>query len=442
MNFQFSGHFGYTKLLRLTAPSILMMIVTSVYSIVDGFFVSNFAGKTQFTAVNFIMPFLLILGSFGFMFGTGGSALISRAMGEGREQKAREIFSLIVYVSAAFGVVIAVAGIALVRPFAAALGAEGQMLDDCVTYARIILAALPAFLLQYEFQCLFATAGKHNLGLFITIAAGLTNVVLDALLVIVVPWGIAGAAVATAVSQCVGGLIPVVYFASKNSSLLRLGRTKFDGRALFKTCTNGSSELMSNISSSIVSMFFNAQLLRYAGEDGVAAYGVLMYVSMIFQSVFIGYSVGSAPVVSFQYGAQNLEELRGLKKRSLRIIAVFAVLMFAAAFVLAEPLSRIFIGYDEALLSLTLRAFSIFSFSFLFSGFSIFGSAFFTALNNGPVSAAISFLRTLVFQIASVLVLPLFFQIDGIWASIVFAEIMSVIMTALFLKLLRKKYGY
>lgn len=442
MNFTMTDHFGYRKLLRLTFPSILMLIFTSIYSVVDGFFVSNFVGKTPFAAVNFIMPVLMILGSFGFMFGTGGSALISKTMGEGDEKKAKRLFSLIVYVSAAFGVVVAALGIVFVRPLASLLGATGGMLDDSVMYARIILVALPAYILQFEFQCLFATAGKPSLGLGITVAAGVTNMVLDALFVAVLPWGLAGAAAATAISQCVGGIIPVAYFASKNSSLLRLGKTTFDGQVLVKTCTNGSSELMSNISMSIVSMFFNAQLLVYAGENGVAAYGVLMYVSAIFQAMFIGYAVGSAPLISYQYGAQNQKELHGLLKRSLAIVASFALLMFAAAYFLSEPLSRIFVGYDEELLALTRRAFSIFSFSFLLSGFSIFGSAFFTALNNGPVSAVISFLRTLVFQVASVLVFPRFLGVDGIWASIVFAEIMSAILTALFLNILRKKYGY
>ena len=442
MNIQLSEHFTYRKLLSFTFPSVVMLVFTSVYGVVDGFFVSNFVGKTSFTAVNFIMPFLMIVGSVGFMFGTGGGALIAKTLGEGKEKKARDLFSMIVYVSFACGVFLAVFGILFVRPIASLLGAKGQLLEDCVTYGRIILAALPAYVLQYEFQCLFATAGKPSLGLYVTVAAGVTNMVLDALFVAVFRWGIPGAAGATAISQCVGGVIPLIYFACPNKSLLKIGRTQFLGRELLKACGNGSSELMSNISMSIVSMLYNVQLLKYAGEDGVAAYGVLMYVSMIFLAVFIGYSVGTAPVIGYQYGAKNHGELKSLRKKSLVLIGIFALIMFAGAYLLASPLSKLFVGYDKGLLALTIRGFSIFSFCFLFSGFAIFGSSFFTALNNGLISASIAFLRTLVFQIAAVLILPLFWGVDGIWLSIVAAEVMAVVVTVFFLKGQREKYGY
>lgn len=442
MKIQLSDHFNFKKLLRFTLPSIIMLVFTSVYGVVDGFFVSNYVGKTPFTAVNFIMPFLMILGSLGFMFGTGGGALIAKTMGEGKTEKAERIFSLIVYTSAACGIILAVLGILFIRPLASALGAQGQLLEDSITYGRIILLAIPAFILQYEFQCLFSTAEKPTLGLYVTIAAGITNIILDALFVAVLRLGIQGAAAATALSQCVGGIVPLIYFARPNSSTLHLGKTKFDKRSLAKTCINGSSELMSNISMSVVSMLYNVQLLKYAGEDGVAAYGVLMYVSLIFQSVFIGYSVGTAPIIGYQYGAQNYSELKGLRKKSLTLIGIFAVVMFALSSLLARPLSFIFVGYDEALLNLTVRAFSIFSFSFLFSGFAIFGSSFFTALNNGLISAAISFMRTLVFQIAAVLIFPLLWQVDGIWLSIVAAEVMAVIVTMIFMQVNRKKYRY
>ncbi len=442
MKIQLSDHFTYSKLLRYTLPSIVMMVFTSIYGVVDGFFVSNYVGKTPFTAVNFIYPVLMIMGCAGFMFGTGGGALIAKTMGEGEREKANRIFSLIVYTSAACGAALAVLGVLFIRPAAAALGAQGRLLEDSVTYARIILLAVPAFVLQFEFQCLFATAEKPTLGLCVTVAAGVTNMVLDALFVAVFRWGLEGAAAATALSQCVGGIVPLVYFARPNSSLLRLGRTRFDGKMLAKTCVNGSSELMSNISASVVSMLYNAQLLRYAGEDGVAAYGVLMYVSLMFQAVFIGYSVGTAPVIGYHYGAQNHGELRSLRRKSTAVIAVFAAAMFAAAQLLARPLSQLFVGYDPDLLELTAQAFFIFSFSFLFSGFAVFGSSFFTALNNGLVSAAISFLRTLVFQVSAVLIFPLIWKVDGIWLSIVAAEALAVAVTAAFLWGLRKKYQY
>lgn len=442
MKIQLSDHFNYKKLLRFTLPSIVMLIFTSIYGVVDGFFVSNIVGKTPFTAVNFIMPVLMILGSAGFMFGTGGGALIAKTMGEGDTEDAKNQFSLIVYTSLIIGIVLAALGIIFIRPIASFLGAEGQLLEDSIIYGRIILIAIPAYILQFEFQCLFATAGKPTLGLLVTIASGLTNIVLDALFVAAFRWGLEGAAAATAVSQLVGGVVPMIYFIRPNTSLLRLGKTHFDGNVLRKVCINGSSELMSNISMSIISMLYNAQLLKYAGEDGIAAYGVLMYVSMIFQAMFIGYSVGTAPIISYHYGAGNDNELKSLLRKNLRLIGIFAVTMFGAAFLLANPLSRIFVGYDEGLLQLTAHAFGIFSFSFLFSGFAIFGSSFFTALNDGLVSAAISFMRTLVFQVAAALIFPIFWKVNGIWASIVAAEAMAVMVTIIFLLTKQKKYKY
>ncbi|MBQ8374726.1 MAG: MATE family efflux transporter [Clostridia bacterium] len=437
-----SDHFTVKKLLRFTLPSIAMMIFTSIYGVVDGFFVSNFVGKTAFAAVNFIMPFLMILGAFGFMFGAGGSALVSKIMGQGDKEKANRQFSLIVYASLVLGVIIAVLGVIFLPAIASLLGAEGQMHSDCVLYGTIILIALPAYMMQMEFQSFFITAEKPTLGLIVTVAAGVTNMALDALLVAVFPFGLVGAAVATALSQLVGGVIPVIYFLRNNTSLLRLSKTKWDGNALLKVCVNGSSELMSNISMSLVGMLYNIQLLAYAGEDGIAAYGVLMYVSMIFIAVFIGYSVGTAPVVGYHYGAENHEELKELLKKSLAIIGVASLGMLGLSFALATPLSYLFVGYDEGLFALTQRGFYIYSFCFLFSGFAIYASGFFTALNDGVTSAIISFLRTLVFQIAAVMLLPLVWGIDGIWLSIVVAEVLAVLVGAAFLIGKRKHFKY
>ncbi len=372
-----------------------MMIFTSVYGVVDGFFVSNFVGKTPFTAVNFIMPFLMLLGSAGFMFGTGGCALIAKTMGEGNLIKAKRLFSMFVYVSIAVGVVIAVLGFVFLRPIAAALGAEGEMLENCIIYGRINLIVIPVYILQFEFQSFFVAAEKPQLGLSVTIAAGVTNMVLDLLLVAVFSFGLRGAAAATALSQCVGGVIPLIYFSRRNSSRLRLTKTSLDLGALLKCCTNGSSELLTNISLSVVNMLYNAQLIKYVGNDGVAAYGVIMYVNLIFLSAFIGYSSGAAPVFSYNYGAQNTKELKSLLKNSAGIISVFAVLMFVFAEILGKPLALIFVSYDKDLLDLTVKAFKIYSFSFLFAGVGIFGSSFFTALNNGLVSASISFFENL-----------------------------------------------
>ncbi len=442
MVIQLSDHFTYKRLLRFTMPSIVMMLFTSIYSVVDGFFVSNFVGKTPFAAVNFIMPLLMVLGAVGSMFGSGGSALIGKTMGEGDMEKAKRLFTLFVCVSAGSAAVIAATGIIFLPQIAAMLGAEGQMLSDCVVYGRIILIALPAFVLQYEFQSFFSVAEKPQLGLYITVAAGVTNMVLDALLVAVFSFGLVGAAVATALSQIIGGIVPVIYFSRENTSLLRITKTSFDGKALLKACTNGSSEFLSNISMSLVGMLYNVQLIKYSGENGVAAYGTLMYVNFFFLAAFIGYSVGTAPIVSYHFGAGNTDELKNLLKKSIVIIGIFSLSMFVLGETLAKPLSLVFVGYDKELLSITLRGFLIFSFSFLFAGISIFGSSFFTALNNGLISALISFLRTVVFEVAAVIIFPLIWKLDGIWLSIVGAEVVAALVTALFLVGNKKKYRY
>lgn len=439
---QLSDHFTRKRLLRFSLPSIVMMVFTSIYGVVDGYFVSNYTGKTPFAAVNLIMPFLMILGGVGFMFGTGGGALIAKTMGEGKAEKADKLFSMTVFASILCGLVLTAVGLLFLRPFARLMGAEGELLENSLLYGTINLIALPFYILQYEFQCLFATAEKPKLGLYVTVASGVANMVLDWLLVAVLPFGLAGAAAATAASQFIGGVFPLIYFARKNSSRLRLTRCRLELRLLGRICANGSSELMSNISMSLVSMLYNVQLMQYAGEDGIAAYGVLMYVSMIFQAIFIGYSVGTAPIVSYHYGAQNREELKSLLRKAIFIVAIAALCMFAAGELLAAPLSRLFVAYDEELLQMTTHAFAIFSFSFLFSGFAINGSSFFTALNDGLTSALISFLRTLVFQVAAVLLFPLLWGLDGIWFSIVAAEIMAVLATIFFLLKKQKKYGY
>lgn len=430
------------RLLRFTFPSMVMMVFTSHYSVVDGFFVSNFVGKTPFAAVNFIMPVLMILGSVGFMFGAGGSALVSKTMGEGKPEKARKLFSLFVYSTAVCGVIIAVISFIFLRPLAVLMGAEGEMLDNCVLYGRILLLSLPFFMLQFEFQSFFITAEKPQMGLVVTVVCGLANMVLDALFMAVFSWGLVGAAAATAVSQMLGGVIPILYFSRADAGTLRLTKTKIDGKALLKACTNGSSELMSNISMSIVGILYNFQLMRYAGENGIAAYGVLMYVNMIFLAIFIGYSTGVAPVVGYHYGAGNHSELKGLLKRSYVIIGVFAVAMFGLAELLAGTLAGIFVGYDRELMEMTERAFMIYSVSFLFSGIAIYGSSFFTALNDGLTSALISFLRSLLFQVAAVIILPLIFGIDGIWFSVVAAELVAAVMTVLFIAAKKGKYHY
>lgn len=442
MRIQLSDKFNYKKLLRFTAPSIIMMVFTSVYGVVDGFFVSNFVGKTPFAALNFIYPFIMMLGTIGFMFGSGGSALVAKTLGEGDREKANRFFSLFVYSTIALGLVISVLGIVFLRPVASALGAEGKMLDDCCTYGTVMLIGLVTFMLQVEFHIFCVTAEKPKLGLYFTICAGVTNMVLDALFIAVFKWGLVGAALATVMSQAVAGVGPLIYFMRKNDSLLRLGKFTFDKKALLKGCGNGASELMSNISMSLVGMLYNVQFLKYAGENGVAAYGVMMYVNFFFVSAFIGYTIGMAPIVGYKYGAKDHAELRSVRKKSTNIILVSSVIAFLIAEFLGPTLSTVFVGYDPALFELTKRGFLIYSFSFLFAGLAIFGSSFFTALNNGLVSALISFLRTLVFQIVAVLLLPLIWGVDGIWLSVVFAELLAGVLSLVFVWVFRKKYSY
>lgn len=442
MNIQLSEHFTYGKLLKFTFPSIIMMVFTSIYGVVDGVFVSNFVGSESFAAVNLIMPFLMILGAIGFMLGTGGSALVAFILGTGDGQKANRVFSLMVYVLIVLGGIFTVGGILFMEPMARLLGADEAMLPVCVQYGRIVMLGLIPFMLQNTFQSFLVTAERPHFGLYITIAAGVTNMVLDALFVGVFRWGVAGAAAATVISQIVGGVIPLVYFICPNKSKLRLGKTKMDFRMLGKAAANGSSEFMTNVSMSLVNMLYNWQLMRLIGAQGVAVFGIIMYVSFIFAAIFIGYSMGSAPVIGFHYGAGNKEELKGLFRKSLWILLVFSVVLTGLAMMLAKPLAMIFVAYDAELLELTKRALTIYSLSFLMSGFNIFASSFFTALNDGLTSALISFGRTLMFQAASVLLLPLIFDVDGIWAAVILAEGLALILSAACVIRNRKKYGY
>lgn len=442
MTIQLSDHFTYSRLIRFTLPSIAMMIFTSIYGVVDGIFVSNFAGKTAFAAINLIMPYIMVFGTLGFMIGTGGTALVSMTLGTGDRKKANEIFSLLTYTAVIGGIVLTILSIAFMRPAARLLGAEGQMLEDAVTYGCIVQSVLTAYILQFAFQSFCMAAEKPNLALIMTLVSGCANIVLDALFVGLLRWGLIGAAVATAAAQATGAIIPIVYFARPNPSLLRLGRCSFDGKALLRTATNGSSELMSNLSMSLVSMLYNLQLMAHAGEDGIAAYGVIMYVNFIFIAVFIGLSIGAAPIIGFNHGAQNHPELKNVLKKCLTLLLAFALVLTLTAELVSRPLAGIFVGYDKALHDMTTRGFRIYILSFLLCGFNIFGSSFFTALNNGLISALISFLRTLVFQIGAVLVLPLIFELDGIWWSVVAAELGSIALTAFFMVKYRKRYHY
>lgn len=442
MNIQLSDHFTYKKLIQFVLPSIGMMIFTSIYGVVDGLFVSNFVGKTSFAAVNLIIPFTMVLGAIGFMLGTGGNALVAKTLGEEKRELANQIFTFLVLVAIASGVSVAILGIIFMEPAAVLLGAEESMLHDCVKYGRILVAATPGFMLQVMFQSFLITAEKPGMGFFVTVIAGVTNMVLDALLIAVVPLGVTGAALATGISQYVGAIIPLIYFVRKNDSLLKITKTKLLWRELWKTCSNGISEFLSNISMSLVSMLYNIQLLKAAGENGVAAYGVIMYVQFIFIAIYIGYSIGTAPIIGYNYGAQNHKELQNIFKKSIVLTALAGLTLMFSAFALSSVLAKLFVGYDAELFEITKRGFRFYAASFFLCGFNIFGSSFFTALSNGPVSAVISFLRTVVFQVAAVLVLPIFWEIDGIWASISVAEVLALAVTSFFILKLREQYHY
>ncbi len=442
MHIRLSEHFTYGKLLRFTFPTVVMLIFTSIYGVVDGVFVSNYAGKTAFAAVNLIMPALMIFATVGFMLGAGGSAVVARTMGEGDLPRANRYFTLIVWAGIIAGLVLTAAAELIMEPLCVLLGAEGEMLPLAVLYGRVLTFALVPFILQNMFQTFLVAAERPKLGLGLTVAAGLTNMAGDWLLVGVLPWGVAGAAIATVLSSLVGGVVPLIYFLLPNKSPLRLTKTKFEGRVLAQTCSNGSSEMMSNLSTSFVSILYNFQLMRLIGENGVAAFGVIMYVNFIFIGVFLGYSTGAGPIISYHYGAGNQEELRSLLRKSLLLMLAGCAGLTAAAVALAGPLSRIFVGYDADLLALTTRGFRLYALSFLAMGFNIFGSAFFTALGSGVISAAIAFLRTLLFQTAAIFVLPLFLELDGIWLAVTAAEVLTLFVTAAFLASQRKRYGY
>ena len=442
MKIQLSDHFTYGRLLKFTFPSIVMMVFTSIYGVVDGIFVSNFAGKTPFAAINLIMPYLMLTSVLGFMVGTGGTALISMTLGMGDKKKANEIFSLLTWVCIIGGIVLTALSMVFMRPVAILLGATGQMLEDCVTYGMIVQLALTAYILQYAFQSFCVTAEKPNLSLTMMVVAGVCNILLDALFVAVFRWGLVGAAVATTIAQITGAIIPIVYFICPNSSLLRLGKCRFDGKALLRTFTNGASELMSNLSMSLVSMLYNLQLMAWAGEDGIAAYGVIMYVNFAFMSVYIGFVIGAAPLVGYNHGADNRPELKNIFRKSLILLGAFSLVMTLLAEVTSAPLSKIFVGYDPKLYEITVRGFRIYSLSFLLCGFNLFGSSLFTALNNGLISAVISFFRTLICQIAAVMLLPLVLELDGIWLSIVVAELAALVLTVICFVKYRKRYHY
>ncbi len=442
MRIQLSEHFTYKKLLIFVLPSIVMMVFTSIYSVVDGLFVSNFVGPSAVAAINLIYPLIFVLGAIGFMLGAGGSALVSKTLGEGDKKRANAYFSLLVYVTSGIGIVIAVAGQFVVPPIAKWLGAEGITYDYCVLYGRVLLGAQPFFILQNVFQSFFVTAEKPRLGLIVTGAAGAANIILDAVFVAGLKWGLAGAAAATAASQVIGGVVPIIYFLCRNNSLLRLTKTSFYGKALLKSATNGTSEFLANVSAAVVTMLYNFQIQKLVpGDGGIAAYGTVMYVVMIFFSIFMGYSVGSAPIIAYNFGAQNKSELKNLFKKSLVITAAFGISMTVLSEALAYPFIKIF-GYDGELFDMTLRGFRIYAPAFLIAGFSYFGSSMFTALNNGLVSGIISFLRTLVFQVVAVLTVPLVLGLDGVWSATCFAEIASLAITVIFIIAFRKRYGY
>ena len=442
MAIQLSDHFTYGKLLRFTIPSVIMVIFTSIYSVIDGLFVANFAGATPFAAVNIVWPFIMIISAVGFMLGSGGSALVAKTLGESHSFKANRIFSMLIYITIAAGVVFAALGLLFIEPVLKKFGVDGNLLADSILYARILFPAVPALMLQVIFQSFTVTAERPKFGLYVTVAAGVINFMLDILFIAVWQWGLAGAAWATAVSQVIGAAVPLLYFALPNKSLLHLGRSRLYGKALLKSCTNGASEFMSNISLSLVGMLYNYQMLRLIGQDGVIAYGIISYVNFIFLAAFLGYTVGCNPIVGFHYGAGNKDELKSLLKKSLTLISFAAVILTLIAELSAPLIARVFVSDDSHLMQMTTYAFRIYAVSFLLSGFNIYASGFFTALNNGLISVIISFSRTMVFECLCVLILPILFGLNGIWLAITVAEALALCISTVFIKKMRPRYGY
>lgn len=442
MKIGLSEHFTYKKLIKFTIPTIIMMIFTSIYGVVDGLFVSNYAGSNAFASINLIMPAIMILGTIGFMLGTGGSAIVSKTLGEGENEKANKYFSMFIYLEMILGFIFTILGLIFLEPVAKALGATEDMMNDCLTYGRILLIGIVPYVLQNSFQSFIVVAEKPKFGLIVTIIAGVTNMILDFLFIGVFKLGVAGAAIATIISQFVGAIIPLVYFFRENKTMLRLGKTKFEFSPIINACTNGSSEMVTNLSMSLVSILFNKQLMEFAGANGVSAYGVIMYIGFLFSGTYVGYSVGTAPIISYHYGAKNKEEVKGLLNKSVKLLGIVAVVMTILAEIMAKPLASIFVGYDKELLELTVDAIRLYSLSYIISWFNIFASSFFTALNDGFVSALISFMRTLLFQVISILILPRLFELNGVWLSVTVAEIFAIVVSVICFVKNRKKYEY
>ena len=439
---QLSDHFTYKKLIRYSIPMIGVLILTSIYGVVDGLFISNVEGDIAFSAVNLILPGVMMFSSIGFMMGSGGAAIVSKTLGEGKKEKASQYFSMIVYFLIIIGIVCAILGCILTKQISSLLGASEKMEKYCIEYGRVLFLFLPFMMLQYMFQSFFAVAEKPNVGLLITLCAGITNAIGDYLLIVVFRLGITGAAVASGASMVVGSVPAIIYFAFKKDLKFKLVPTKFDWKALGHTMSNGSSEMVTNISMSFVNMLYNAQLMKYYGENGVSAYGVIMYVGFIFSGCYMGVSQAVAPVVGYNYGASNEEELKNVFKKSLIILAVMAIFLTGSAEALSKPLAYVLFSHNEELLKLTTYAIRLYAIGYTISWINIFGSAFFTGLNNGLVSAIISFGRMLVFQLATIFILPLIFDSTGLWLAMPVSEVFSLIVTVTFFITMRKKYNY
>ena len=448
MKIRLSDHFTFKKLLKAALAPMLMMVFTSLYTIVDGVCISNFCGKESFAGVNLIFPIIMIVGGLGFMLGTGGSALVGKLLGEKKDLEARQTFTMTIIFTILIGLTITIAGVLLIETLVYAMTSVAtgdisqKMIDEAILYGRLLMAGQVFFMLQNVFQSFFIVDEKPVLGFVFILIGGLTNIVLDILFIGVCKWGIIGAAAATICGYLSGSLGPIIYFLIRKNDYIHFERTKLKLKPLIKICFNGSSEFVNNISSSIVSIVFNMQLLHYFGEDGINAYGIIMYLAFVFTAIFLGYSSAVAPIESYNYGAQNNKELKNVLIKSLIITSILSVSMFIISFTLAEPFSFIFANGSDTLLKITTNGMRIYSIAFLFIGLSIYISTFFTALNNGLISALIAFLRTLVFQIVFVFVFPLFLGKYGIFFAILAAEIMSILLAITFLLIYKKKYRY
>lgn len=418
------------------------MVFMSLYTMVDGVFVSRFAGTAALSAVNIVYPMVSVVVAVGVMLATGGSAIIAKRMGEGKPEQARQNFSYLILAGVLIAVGMAALALVFLKPLLHLLGARGALFELCYAYALPLVFFIPSGILQMLFQTLLVTAGRPMLGLTVTVLGGVANIVLDYLFIVPLQMGIAGAAIATGIGFSIPAVFGLLYFALRRSGPLCFVRPKGGGKMLLRCCANGSSEMVTNMSTAVTTFLFNLLMMRYAGEDGVASITIVLYTQYLMTAVYMGYATGTAPVFSFHHGSRNGEQLRRLFRISMGFIALCSVATFALALVFAKQVVVIFTPAGSPVFEMALYGFRLFSGSFLFAGVGIFASAMFTAFSDGKVSAAISFLRTFAFIVLALLLLPLAMGLDGVWLAVPLAEVLGFGVSLFFLYRKKKRYCY